>query len=132
MLPPTSYTQAILKRAETLRSSATTTPPVSAMTAPPPAYSEIPLRQPLFSIPASAFLDDPDEDEDEELDYDDDQEVEEDEQDTGTAPAPIVIKIDTSLKVEGNGNTVLLPPSTSAFSARPSMSTHSINVPATA
>jgi hypothetical protein len=138
MLPPSPYTQSILKRAEAMR-SATNTPstptttmaPPNVPTQPPPAYTltpqppppqqapphppqqlQAPFPAPLplpatFSIPASAFLDDPDSD----IDYSDD-EGDDDGVDAGKqtqAPAPIIIKIDTSLKIEGHGNTILLP-----------------------
>jgi hypothetical protein len=123
MLPPNSYTQAILKRAEALRSTSSNSSNPTAPTNPPPAYTAAPqtiqmppVLPPGISIPGSVFLND----QDEYYDYEDDEELEDDVQGTAAAPAPapVVIKIDTSMKIEGDGNTILLPGATSSFGMR--------------
>lgn len=86
MLPPSdSFQHQKLKLAEVLAK-------VLPIEVPPPSYTAMPVTTADFHAYAT------------------DDEDDEDDRDYMVPPAPIVVRIDASVKIEGQGNTIVLPP----------------------
>jgi hypothetical protein len=93
MLPPSdSFYHQELKLAEALSN-------IQAIEVPPPSYTLMPITT-NESFHAYGT------------------EAEDDEEDCLTPPAPIAVHIDASIKIEGQGNTIVLPPPPSTVSGQ--------------